>query len=222
VIGVGAVRAAVLIVLAAALSGCSTMIAGTATWPGATLEKVLLTESDFPHGVQYDRIADKPGQPDGAGSPPAMLSKPEGCSNGLTNVIAGSAERGPGSAAKYSVAYDGARMLITVLSWQLDLDKLAAAAARCATYQTFFDPTSPGIPMTIAKLPSGAGELVYQQTMTIGSQRSSMYMSFANVGSMGVFGIALPTENPTIPVKGSLPQSFLDAVHKQADRIRTS
>jgi hypothetical protein len=221
-IGVGAVRAAVVLVAAVALSGCSTVIAGTPTWPGATLEKVLLTEADFPHGVQYDRITETPGQPDGAGGPPPMLSKPEGCSNGLTNVIAGTAERGPGSAAKYSVAYDGARMLITVLSWHLDLDKLAAAAARCATYQTFFDPASPGIPMTITKLPAGSGELVYQQTMTIGSQRSSMYMSFANVGSMGVFGMALPTENPTIPVKGSLPQSFLDAVSKQADRIRAS
>jgi hypothetical protein len=222
VIGVGAVRAAIAIAAAVTLCGCSTMVAGTPTWPGATLQKVLLTESDFPQGVQYDRITETPGQPDGAGGPPAMLSRPAGCSDGLTNVIAESAERGPGSAAKYTVSYDGARMLITVLSWQLDLDKLAATAARCEKFQTFFDPMSPGIPMTTTKLPSGDGELVYQQTMTIGSQQSSMYMSFANRGTMAVFGMALPTENPTIPVKGALPQTFLDTVTKQAERIRAS
>ncbi|MET0699889.1 MAG: hypothetical protein ABWY93_09500 [Mycobacterium sp.] len=211
-----------VLVAAVTLSGCSTMVAGTPTWPGETLEKVLLTKADFPAGVRYDRITEEPGQPDGAGGPPSMLSKPEGCSNGLTDVIAESAERGPGSAAKYAVAYDGARMVVTVLSWQLDLDKLAATAARCETFKTYFDPTSPGIPIVTTKLPSGDGELVYQQTMTIGGQENSIYMSFTNIGSMGMFGIALPSENPTIPVKGSLPQTFLDTVTKQADRIRSS
>jgi hypothetical protein len=214
--------AAVAALCAVALSGCSTMVAGTPTWPGATLEKVLLTKADFPTGVRYDRITEDPGRPDGAGAPPSMLSKPEGCSNGLTDVIAESAERGPGSAAKYAVAYDGARMVITVLSWQLDLDKLAATAARCETFKTYFDPTSPGIPIVTTKLPSADGELVYQQTMTIGTQENSIYMSFTNVGSLGLFGIALPSENPTIPVKGSLPQTFLDTATKQADRIRSS
>ena len=205
-----------------ALSGCSTIVSGTPTWPGATLEKVLLTEADFPAGVQYDRINEDPGTPDGAGSPPAMLSEPEGCSNAFTDVIAGSAERGPGSAAKYSAAYDGARMLITVLSWHLDLDQLAATAERCETFKTFFDPSSPGIPIVTTKLPSDDGELVYQQTMTIGKQENSINMSFANVGALGVFAIALSTENPTIPVKGSLPQTFLDTTRKQTDRIRSS
>ncbi len=213
---------AIAAIAAVTLCGCSTVVTGTATWPGATLEKVLLTEADFPAGVQYDRITEDPGIPDGAGGPPAMLSKPEGCSNGLTDVITKTAERGPGSAAKYSVGFNGARMVITVLSWQLDLDELAATAARCGSFETFFDPMSPGIPIVTSKLPSGPGELVYQQTMTIGKQQNSIYMSFANVDSMGVFGIALPTENPTIPVKGSLPQTFLDAVNKQSDRIRSS
>jgi hypothetical protein len=220
---IGKVRAAVTGALTAlTLSGCSTVVSGTPTWPGATLEKVLLTKADFPAGVRYDRITEEPGLPDGAGGPPTMLSKPEGCSDGLTDVIAGSAERGPGSAAKYVVAYDGARMVMTVLSWQLDLDKLAATAARCETFKTYFDPASPGIPMDTTKLPSGDGELVYRQTMTIGTQQNSIYMSFANVGSMGLFGIALPSQNPTIPVKGSLPQTFLDTASKQADRIRSS
>ena len=216
------IRTVLAAVAVLALSGCSTIVAGTPTWPGATLEKVLLTEKDFPAGVQYDRITEDPGTPDGAGGPPAMLSRPEGCSNAFTDVIARSAERGPGSAAKYSVAYNGARMLVTVLSWHLDLDQLAATASRCENFKTYFDPLSPGIPIVTTKLPSDDGELVYQQTMTIGKKENSIFVSFANVGGLGVFGMALPTENPTIPVKGSLPQTFLDTTRKQADRIRSS
>ena len=89
----------------------------------------LLSAADLPPGVQFDRIVERPGLPDGAGAPPSMLSRPEGCANALTNVIAESAERGPGSAAKYSVGYDGARIVMTVLSWRLDLGKLEAAAS---------------------------------------------------------------------------------------------
>jgi hypothetical protein len=113
------------------LTGCVNTIVGTATWPGSGVEKAVLTAADFPPGVKFDRLLEPPGQPDGAGGPPAMLSQPEGCSDGLTRVIAASAERGPGSAAKYAVAYDGARMVMTVLSWPLDLEKLAATARRC-------------------------------------------------------------------------------------------
>jgi hypothetical protein len=222
-IGTRTVRTVLVAVVAAvSLSACSTVISGTPTWPGARLDKVLLTQADFPAGVQFARIPDDPGTPDGAGGPPSMLSKPEGCSNGLTDVIAGSAERGPGAAAKYLVGYNGVRMVLTVLSTHLDLQKLQATAERCATFQTFFDPISPGIPIVTTKLPTDDRELVYQQTMTIGPMKNSIFISFANVGSMGVFGIGLPTENPTIPVKGSLPQTFLDTVGKQADRIRSS
>src|SRR3569833_1157241 len=116
---------AVAVVLVAAFTGCASTIAGTATWPGAKLDRTVLTAQDFPQGVQYDRIIEKPGQPDGEGGPPAMLSQPVGCADGLTRVIAASAERGAGSAAKYSVTYDGARIVMTVLTWKLDLDKLA-------------------------------------------------------------------------------------------------
>ena len=52
-----------------ALSGCAATVDGTATWPGAVLGQALLTESDFPAGVQYGRIPDQPGQPDGADGP---------------------------------------------------------------------------------------------------------------------------------------------------------
>ena len=52
--------------------------------------------------------------------------------------------------------------------------------------------------------------LVYEQTMDLSGAKSSVFFSFENVGKMAVFGIAFPTPNPTIPVKGTLPQTFLD------------
>ncbi|HEX2285334.1 MAG TPA: hypothetical protein VHI10_11040 [Mycobacterium sp.] len=212
---------AVLVV--AALGGGAPTVTGTATWPGARLEKAVLTAADFPPGVQYDRIIREPGQPDGAGAPPAMLSRPEGCSDGLTRVIADSAERGAGSAAEYVVAYDGARMVMTVLTWPLDLDGLAATADRCARFETFFDPSGPGIPMTTTRLQTPrADALVYQQTMRLDDVDSSVFFSFENVGRMAVFGIAFPTPNPSIAVKGTLPQTFLDIAAKQADRARSA
>jgi len=150
-----------------------------------------------------------------------MLSNPEGCSDGLTRAIADSAERGPGSAAEYVVAYDGARIVMTVLTWPLDLDRLAATAERCAQFQTFFDPSTPGIPMTTIRLRTPRPDaLVYQQTMRLGSESSSAYFTFENIGRMGVFGIAFPTPNPSITVKAALPQTFLDIAAKQADRAQ--
>jgi hypothetical protein len=216
--------AAVLaVLLAAVLTSCAHPITGTATWPGARLEKVVLGAADFPPGVQFDRIAFSPGQPDGAGGLPTMLSDPEGCSDGLTRAIADSAERGPGSAAEYVVGYDGARIVMTVLTWPLDLARLAATAERCAQFQTFFDPATPGIPMTTTRLQTPRRDaLVYQQTMRLGNESSSAYFSFENVGRMAVFGIAFPTPNPSISVKGVLPQTFLDITDKQADRAESA
>jgi hypothetical protein len=217
------VAAALAVLLAAVLTGCAHAISGTATWPGAKLERVVLTAADFPPGVQYDRLTRSPGEPDGAGGPPAMLSNPEGCSDGLTRAIADSAERGPGSAAEYVVAYDGARIVMTVLTWPLDLERLAATAERCAHFQTFFDPSTPGIPMTTIRLPTSRPDaLVYQQTMRLNDEDNSAYFAFENIGKMAVFGIAFPTPNPSIPVKAALPQTFLDIVAKQADRAQTA
>jgi hypothetical protein len=213
----------VLFATALLVGGCAQPIAGTATWPGARLENVLLTPADFPPGVQFERIDREPGQADGAGAPPAMLSRPEGCSEGLTRAIADSAERGPGSAAEYVVAYDGARMAITVLTWRLDLEKLAAVADRCAMYETFFDMSTPGIPMTTTRLQtSRADALVYEQTMRLSGQTDSVYFSFENIGNTAVFGVAFPTPNPSIPVKGSLPQTFLETTAKQAERAQSA
>jgi hypothetical protein len=214
---------AVPLAVVTASTACSDFISGFSTWPGATLEDAVLTADDFPIGVEYGRLTEDPSQPDGAGGPPGMLSKPEGCSDALTKVIAASAERGPGSAAKYSVAYDGARVVMTVLSWNLDLTKLAATADRCASYETFFDPSSQGIPMTTAKVPSPRPDaLVYEQTMDLNGTKSSVYFSFENVHKMAAFGIAFPTPNPMVPVKAALPQTFLTITGKQAERLQAA
>lgn len=215
--------AALAVLLTAVLTGCATVTSGSPTWPGARLARATLTEPDFPPGVQYDRIALRPGPRDGAGGPPAMLSAPEGCSDGLTRAIVDSAERGPGSAAQYVVSYDGARIVMTVLTWPLDLDRLAATADRCAHFQTFFDRSAPGIPMTTIRLQTARpAALVYQQTMRLNSVESSVYFSFENIGKTGVFGIAFPTPNPSIAVKGSLPQTFLDVTAQQAGRAESA
>jgi hypothetical protein len=149
------------------------------------------------------------------------MSQPDGCADGLTRVIAASAERGPGSAAKYGVAYDGARIVMTVLVSELDLKRLAATAARCELYLTYFDEASEPILITTTKLKALRPEsLVYQQTMQLHGSESSVFFAFCNVGDSGMFGIAFPTGDPSIAVKGSLPQTFLDITAKQADRLQ--
>jgi hypothetical protein len=221
--GSTSVAGLVAVLTTAFIAGCANTIAGTVTWPGAKLEKVVLTAADFPAGVQYDRIVNTPGQSDSAGGPPAMLSSPAGCSDGLTRVIANSAERGPGSAVEYVAAYNGARLVMTVLSSPLDLDGLAATAQRCERFRAFFDPAGEGIPITTTKLDARhADALAYQQTMQLSGMESSVYFSFQNVGNMSVFGIAFATPNPSIPVKGMLPQTFLDVAGKQAERMQSA
>ena len=69
------------------VAGCGTTVSGSATWPGARLTEAALGASDVPPGVQYDRITEVPGQPDGAGAPGPMLSRPQGCSDALTKVM---------------------------------------------------------------------------------------------------------------------------------------
>lgn len=217
------IRVLALAAAAALCAGCGTAVEGTATWPGARLERAVLTASDFPPGVEYDVVENAPAASDGPGGPPAMLSEPRGCANGLTEVIAASAERGPGSAIRYVVAYDGARILVTVLSWPLDLDGLAEEADRCGAFQAFFDSSSPGIPMTTTELPAPRPDtLTYRQTMRLGGAESSVYFWFGNVGSSAVFAVAFPTPNPAIGVKAELPQTFMDVAVKQADRLGAS
>lgn len=219
-------RVAALVVVAV-IGGCAplfdgTVVGGSPSWPGARLERGVLRAEDFPPGVRYDRAEADPSRADGAGAPPPMLSKPTGCTDGLTRVIAGSAERGPGSAIEYVVGYDGARISMTVLSWRLDIDALAAEAQRCARFEAFFDSSSPGIPMTTSRLSTTSGDtLAYQQTMRLGSTESSVYFWFGNVGSSALFGIAFPTPNPDIEVKAELPQTFMEIATWQAARLET-
>nr|WP_139335101.1 hypothetical protein [Mycobacterium sp. GA-1841] len=204
------------------VSGCASVVAGSPTWPGASLERVLLSAADLPSGVQFDRVAGDggPGGPGEPSGPPAMLSEPAGCSDGLTRVIAESAERGPGSAAQIIAAYDGARMVLTVLTSPLPMERLEATAARCARFSTYFDPTDAGIPMTTTRMDgTRASVLVYQQTMRLGSDEQSIYFAFENVGTWAVFGIAFPTPDPSIATKGELPQTFLEIFDNQAQRL---
>lgn len=215
-------RAGAALLAAAVLTGCGPTVVGSPTWPGARLERAVLTAADFPPDAQYNRVVREPGEGDGAGAPPAMLSRPEGCSDGLTRIIAESAERGPGSAAEYVVGYDGARIVMTVLTWRLDLVRLAAEAQRCAHFETFFDPSEPGIPMTTTELETARPDaLVYEQTMRLGGVDNSVYFSFENVNTMAVYGIALPVPNVTIAAKATLPQTFLEIAAKQAARAGT-
>ena len=150
-----------------------------------------------------------------------MLTRPEGCSNGLTNVIAASGERGPGSAEKYEVIYDGARIMMTVLSWHLDLAALEATASRCEHFVVLFDAADAGIPMTTTALPhSHPQELMYKQTMALGQDAADVYMGFANIGSLSLFGVVFPTPNPNVNVKAELPQTFLTVFAEQSERLR--
>jgi hypothetical protein len=69
--------------------------------------------------------------------------------------------------------------------------------------------------------PSRADALVYEQTMRLRGQTDSVYFSFENIGNTAVFGVAFPTPNSSIPVKGSLPQTFLETTAKQAERAQS-
>lgn len=143
-----------------------------------------------------------------------MMSQPEGCSDGLTRIIAASVERGPGSAAKYIVACDGARIVMTVLSSALDLDQLAAAVPRRELYRTYFDEQSDSIPITTTKLRAARPDpLVYQQTMQLQGAESSVYFTFENVGYAGMFGSRFPRRYRRAPSKGRCRKRFWTSPH---------
>jgi hypothetical protein len=77
-----------------------------------------------------------------------------------------------------------------------------------------------GIPVTTTRLDTPRPDVLgYEQSMTLGTESVSVYFAFDNVGSSALVGIAFPTPNPTIPVKGTLPQTFLDTSTKQAQRL---
>lgn len=74
--------------------------------------------------------------------------------------------------------------------------------------------------MTTTRLQTDrADALVYEQTMHLAGADSTVYFSFENIGAAAVFGIAFPTRDPSIPVQGTLPQTFLDTISRQAQRV---
>ena len=110
-----------------------------------------------------------------------------------------------------------------MLTWPLDLGRLAAVAERCAEFETFFDPSiarhSDDHPECRHRAPT---RWYTSRRCGWATSESSVYFAFENIGRMAVFGIAFPTPNPSIPVKASLPQTFLDIVAKQADRAQSA
>ena len=166
-------------------------MAGTPTWPGATLEKVTTGAADPEAGVQFDRIHDKPGQPGGpVGS---MLSRPAGCA-ALTDVIARSAQRGPRSATKYAVSYDGVRIVMTdaVRRWTSSSWRHGEPLREVRVLR----PEPEGIPITTTRprhRARGAG-LPADDAPRV----PSAFMAFQNVGALSTFGIAFPTADPAI------------------------
>ena len=210
----------VVLVAGVAVFLTSCAVKGSPTWPGERLNAVALDAGDFPPGVEFERIVERPGQPDGPNRPPPMASDPVGCTDGLTRDIAASVDRGPGSSVKYAVTYDGARVVMTVLADTLDLDRLDATATRCEAYTTFFDAESEPIQMTTTRMSSPRPQaLTYRQTMQLRGTESSVYFTFENIGDSGMFGIAFPTPNPAVAVKATLPQTFLEITAQQARRL---
>lgn len=61
--------------------------------------------------------------------------------------------------------------------------------------------------------------MLYQQTINLRGAESSVYMAFANIGPMAMIGLSLPVDNPDIGAKATLPQTFLDVVGSQSERI---
>lgn len=216
-----ALTGVVILGISAVLAGCATSVTGTAVWPGAAIERVILSATDFPPGVQYERSVDD----DGTGPPQprsaTMRSVPEGCADDMTQVVTDAAARGLGRESEYRVRYDGASISIGVLNRPLDLDRVAAIAERCARYQAYFDDDdSSGIEITTTRIDSPrTGALAYRRSVGRGG---TVYMSFENIGTMSVFGMALPMHDDTIPVKATLPQTFLDVTTRQADRVESA
>ena len=76
-----------------------------------------------------------------------------------------------------------------------------------------------GLPvMLVVNKTDRADALVYEQTMHLAGADSTVYFSFENLGATAVFGIAFPTRDPSIPVQGTLPQTFLDTIARQGER----
>ena len=149
-----------------------------------------------------------------------MLSQPEGCSDGLTRIIAAAAERGAGSASKYVVAYDGARIVMTVLTWELGSRRARRDGGALRSLPDLLRPVvgrhsddhhqAADFASRRAGLPADHGPQ---------RSESSVFFSFENVDQMAVFGIAFPHRIRLLPSKPRCIDVSGDQ-WQQAERLR--
>lgn len=214
-------RVGALLPVLALVAGCAVSVTGTAVWPGDIIERVILTQNDFPPGVKYERRekpdAASPSRP----NPYTMRSVPEGCADGMTAVVREAAAAGLGRDSDYSVWYQNARFSIGVHTRPLDLERVAEVAERCARYRAFFGAeNSDGLDITTTPIDSPRpGGLAYRQTL---GSSNPVYMYFENVGSMSVSAMMLPLGDDRVSVSAELPQTFLEVAARQAERVGSS
>ncbi|SHW68121.1 Uncharacterised protein [Mycobacteroides abscessus subsp. abscessus] len=102
----------------------------------------------------------------------------------------------------------------------IDLTNVKDVATRCAKYEVFFDTNSPGTPMTTEPVQGGpVGVLTYKQTMIMPKGTTSRYMAFANVRGVAMVATSFDLRDPSVKATATMPQTFLDIVGKQVDKI---
>ena len=127
------------------LAACGQTVAGTPTRPGATLEKVTSPAPTSRPACSSTASHDKPDSPDGAGGP-GRCCPCRGLRQRADRRDRQIRPARPRQRHQARGSYDGVRIVMTVLSWLLDLQQLEATANRCAKFEAFFDPNSEGIP----------------------------------------------------------------------------
>ncbi len=206
-----------------ALVGCTQTVTGTATWPGARIAQSLLTADELPPGTKYDRVVADLGpvtvnnQQVVVGG---MPSNPQGCADGLSPRLANAGKAGPENTARYIARFNGANIIVSLLRDTIDLTNVKDVATRCAKYEVFFDKSSPGTPMTTEPVQDGpVGVLTYKQTMIMPRGTTSRYMAFANVHGVAMVATSFDLRDPSVKAVATMPQTFLDIVAKQVDKI---
>ncbi|CPR61145.1 hypothetical protein PP568_24370 [Mycobacteroides abscessus] len=205
--------------------GCTQPVAGTATWPGARIAQSPLTADELPEGTKYDRVVADLG-PMTVNSQSqqvvvgGMPSNPQGCADGLSPRLANAGKVGPENTARYIARFNGANIIVSLLRDTIDLANVKDVATRCAKYEVFFDTNSPGTPMTTEPVQGGpVGVLTYKQTMIMPKGTTSRYMAFANVRGVAMVATSFDLRDPSVKATATMPQTFLDIVGKQVDKI---
>ncbi len=207
---------------ALALAGCTQTVTGTATWPGARIAQSLLTADELPQGTKYDRVvADLgPVTVNNQQVVGAMPSNPQGCADGLSPRLANAGRAGPENTARYIARFNGANIIVSLLRDTIDLANVKEVATRCATYEVFFDKSSPGTRMITEPVQGGpVGVLTFKQTMIMPKGSTSRYMAFANVQGVAMVATSFDLRDPSVKATATMPQTFLDIVAKQVDKI---